>query len=95
MKGCPEARPTGSRDGARPILENSTACQIIDAIFCPRSGAWLVAPFCGCGWWGFGVSYPLVETNELLYCWFVRLRLGFGPFMGSKFVSAAFSVVGV
>src|SRR6478609_9891202 len=48
-------------DGARPILENSTACQIIDANYlvsglagCAFFGVWLV---------GFGVNYPLVETN--------------------------------
>ena len=37
---------------------------------------------------GFGVNYPLVETNDQ-FLLVVRLRLGFGPFMGSKFVPAA------
>jgi hypothetical protein len=54
------------------------------------SGLWLVALFVGVVGGGFGVIILWLNTDELVFCWFVWLRLGFGPFRGSMFLSAAF-----
>jgi hypothetical protein len=81
-------------DGARPILENSTACQIIDAIYLV-SGPAGCALFLGVWLVGFGVNYPLVETNGTALLLVDSASAGFRILHGFKFVPAVFSVVGV
>ena len=62
LKGCPGRRPTRSAKGARPILENSTACQKSMPITSFRGGSWLDLMV----WlWVASNEFPLVD-NEFL-----------------------------
>jgi hypothetical protein len=83
LKGCPGGLLVEVSDGVCPILENSTACHIIDAKYLvPGPGS----VHCLVGWVGFGrIILWLKLDDQLFLSWLFDFSRVSSPFVGSEF----------